>query len=126
MNLPPDAEERLTGANCQWPKCPEKSQIKISVPMFELTESGGYVRSSTEGIKVILPFCMYHGVISGNGQFGVAKEGGGPNYNFVGPVHLISLIESVMGARETTKIQQPRNKKEVAKIKKKKGNKNAK
>jgi len=116
--VPKIAETKLEETKCQWPNCKENSQIKLSLPMYERLESGNFVLASTEGVKVILPFCLYHGIISGNHQFGIAKEESGPNYIFIGPVQLISLIESVMGARETTKMQQPKNRFEVAKLKK--------
>ena len=88
---------------CQWPECKCKRYSRIPVVVDNPRPD--------EPPNHLMDFCKYHLLIVGGGHFVANKQ---PNNTFlVGPFGQVSVIESVMAAREMTKQDQPRTMEEV-------------
>ena len=101
---------------CRWPSCDEISNISIALPELVTDEDGNIISKNLDGMPV--PFCMYHGIIAGSGHFGVIRLEGN-KLQLHGQFPLVELIEAVMGAREATKVTQPKSLEEFKHLKKK-------
>jgi len=100
----------MTADICDWPSCKAKATmpcgIEIDLPP----------QNENEPTILQRKFCKYHFFIASGQHFELTKT---TNYNYVmtGPFGTVKLIESVMAARELTRIDQPRTKEEIQAIK---------
>ena len=77
--------------NCKYPKCKKEGVYSQAFQVINKKDS-----------LVSLPFCVYHHVIVIGGHF-QARFLGGDDFELIGPLKEVEIVEQVMGAIEFTK-----------------------
>lgn len=107
--------EGITQAKCSYPECDKKNMITVSLPIISDLESGQI--EASEGMALGVPFCNYHSFIAMSGHFGIKTDPKGEKNKLFAPFPMITLIESVIHAREMDKnIEEELKKKKIKNV----------
>lgn len=104
-----------TKHECAFNKCTGTATQEVHVPVGTLTN--GMPEIAQPHKLAVAPVCDYHFYIVSAGNF-IAQEKDGKTV-LAGPYGLIEIIESVMAAREMTRKKQPKDKAELARLRRK-------